>query len=49
MLRRNDMGVLMQAVATLKALPWFAECLTDLRGFRVEDRSDLTPFVKGAA
>ena len=32
----------------LKALPWFAESVKDIRGFRVEQWSDFTPFMKGS-
>jgi len=42
----TDLGRLMTAVLALKQLPWFPEAVRDIRGFRVEDWSDLTGVVK---
>jgi virulence-associated protein VapD len=43
----TDMGNLITAMIALKALPWLGLCVRDIRGFRVENWSDLTPVVKG--
>lgn len=43
----RDMANLMAALLALKALPWFAKCARDIRGFVVEHWSDFTPIVKG--
>lgn len=42
----SDMANLVSAILALKALPWFAKCARDIRGFRVENWSDFTPIVK---
>ena len=42
-----DMRNLLAAINALTALPWFAKCARDIRGFRVENWSDFTPIVKG--
>jgi virulence-associated protein VapD len=34
------------AMNALKALPWFAECVRDIRAFKVEHWSDFTDFMK---
>ena len=34
------------AMNALKALPWFAACVRDIRAFKVEHWSDFTDFVK---
>jgi virulence-associated protein VapD len=34
------------AMTALKALPWFSDCVRDIRAFRVEMWSDFTPFFK---
>jgi virulence-associated protein VapD len=43
----EDLANLMQAMNALKALPWFTQCVRDIRGFRIEQWSDFTPFMKG--
>ncbi len=42
-----DLANLTLAMTALKALPWFPQCVKDVRGFRVENWSDFTPFMKG--
>ena len=44
----NDMANLFAALLALKALPWFAQVVRDIRGFRIENWSDFTPIIKGA-
>jgi virulence-associated protein VapD len=34
------------AMNALKALPWFAVCVRDIRAFKVEHWSDFTDFIK---
>ncbi len=34
------------AMNALKALPWFAACVRDIRAFKVEHWSDFTDFMK---
>lgn len=34
------------AMNALKALPWFALCVRDIRAFKVEHWSDFTDFIK---
>jgi virulence-associated protein VapD len=43
----DDMATLFLAILALKALPWFPASVRDIRGFRVDLWSDLTPIVKG--
>lgn len=43
----EDLALITQAMAALKALPWFPLCVRDVRAFRVEMWSDFTPFMKG--
>ena len=43
----EDLANLLAAVSALKAMPWFGECVKDIRGYRVEQWSDFTPFMKG--
>lgn len=43
----NDMANLFSALLALKALPWFAQVVRDIRGFRIENWSDFTPIIKG--
>jgi len=43
---RNDMANLFAALLALKALPWFAQVVRDIRGFRIENWSDFTPIIK---
>jgi len=42
----GDIARLFDAMAALKALPWFPHCARDVRGFRVENWSDFTPSVR---
>ena len=42
---RNDLANLFAAVRALEDMPWFANCVRDIRGFRVEEWSDFTPMV----
>ncbi|WP_174300226.1 virulence factor [Caulobacter sp. S45] len=43
---QHDLGLVYRAIDDLRALNWFAEAVTDIRAFRVEDWSDLTPIFK---
>jgi virulence-associated protein VapD len=45
--RSEDLANLFQAIMALKALPWFARCVRDIRAFRIEQWSDFTPVIKG--
>ena len=40
------LGNTFQALEALKALPWFLAAVTDIRVFRVEDWSNVTPAIK---
>jgi len=42
----EDLANLLQAMNALRALPWFADTVRDIRAFRVEQWSDFTPFMK---
>jgi virulence-associated protein VapD len=42
----EDMANLFQAITALKALPWFAASVRDIRAFRIEQWSDFTPLIK---
>jgi virulence-associated protein VapD len=42
----EDLGNLYQAISALKDLPWFSASVRDIRAFRVEQWSDLTPIFK---
>ncbi len=42
----EDLGNLFDALAALKALPWFPAAVRDIRAFRVEQWSDFTPRLK---
>ena len=42
----ENLAVLFAAIADLKALPWFAATVRDIRAFRVEQWSDFTTLVK---
>lgn len=42
----NDLATLIQVIDGLRALPWFAASVRDIRAFRVELWSDLTPVIK---
>ena len=44
----DDLANLFSAIDALKHLPWFADCVRDIRAFKVEHWSDFTAFVKGA-
>ena len=46
MTEEGDLTNLFAAITALKAMTWFPECVTDIRGFRVEDWSDFTPLMK---
>jgi virulence-associated protein VapD len=46
---RNDLANLFNAILALKGLPWFPNCVRDVRGFRVEEWSDFTPTVTEGA
>ena len=43
---REDMGGLVRAILSLKAMKWFAPSVRDIRAFRVENWSDFTAIVK---
>lgn len=43
----EDLANLYSAIDALKQLPWFAECVRDIRAFKVEQWSDFTSVVKG--
>ena len=43
----DDLIKVTTAMTALKALPWFAGSVRDIRAFRVEMWSDFTPFMKG--
>ncbi|MGH6955880.1 MAG: virulence factor [Caulobacteraceae bacterium] len=42
-----DVANLFDAINALRAMPWFAACVKDVKAFRVENWSDFTPSVKG--
>jgi virulence-associated protein VapD len=42
----DDLANLFAAVMALKALPWFAASVRDIRAFRVDQWSDFTRLVK---
>jgi virulence-associated protein VapD len=42
----EDMANLFDAIMALKALPWFAASVRDIRAFRIEQWSDFTPMMK---
>ena len=42
----EDMANLFLAINALKALPWFAPTVRDIRAFRIEQWSDFTGFMK---
>ena len=42
----NDLAVLVFAMEEVKALPWLALVVRDIRAFRLENDSDFTAFVK---
>jgi virulence-associated protein VapD len=48
-LRNEDMSILFRAIQALMQLAWFPPSVRDIRAFRVEQWSDFTATVKGAA
>ena len=44
---RLHIGDVFGALKVLKRLVWFVEAVTDIRAFRVEEWSDVTPQIKG--
>ena len=42
----DDIANLFDAMNALKALPWFPDCVRDIRAFRIEMWSDFTPAMK---
>lgn len=42
----EDLANLLSAINAIKALPWFPQCVRDIRAFRIEMWSDFTDFVK---
>lgn len=44
--RDGDFSNLVRAMNALKATPWFANSVRDIRAFRVENWSDFTQFMK---
>ena len=47
--KSEDMANLFQAILSLKALPWFAPSVRDIRAFRIEQWSDFTSIIKQPA
>jgi virulence-associated protein VapD len=43
--QNSDIGNLMRAILALKAVPWFAKSVRDVRGFKVENWSNFTSIV----
>ena len=43
----DDLATLIHVVDSLRKLPWFADSVRDIRAFRVEQWSDMTPIFKG--
>ncbi len=43
----DDLANLFAAIIALKALPWFAASVRDIRAFKVENWSDFTRLIKG--
>jgi virulence-associated protein VapD len=46
--RNSELVNLVAAIDALKCLSWFHKCARDVRGFRVENWSDFTGYVKRA-
>ena len=44
--RSDDLANLFSAITALKALPWFAASVRDIRAFKVEHWSDFTRMMK---
>ncbi|MFC0633483.1 virulence factor [Brevundimonas balnearis] len=42
----EDLANLFAAMNALRAVPWFPDCVRDVRAFRIEQWSDFTPFMK---
>lgn len=42
----DDIANLFDAMNPLRALPWFPDCVRDIRAFRIEMWSDFTPAMK---
>jgi virulence-associated protein VapD len=45
---REDLANLMGAMTALQSLPWFPDCVKDIKGYRLEMWSDFTPMMKGS-
>ena len=43
----EDLASLFRAIDALRALEWFGPSVKNIRAFRMEQGSDLTPIVKG--
>ncbi len=43
---RDDLANLTAAILSLKAMPWFPQCVPDIRAFRMESWSDFSELVK---
>jgi virulence-associated protein VapD len=43
---KDDLANLFAAIMALKALPWFAPSVRDIRAFKIEHWSDFTQLVK---
>ncbi len=43
---QEDMANLFRAIMALKKLPWFKDCVRDIRSFKIEQWSDFTPVIK---
>ena len=41
-----DLATFYSAMNALQALPWFGDCVSDIRAFRLEDDSDFTAIMK---
>ena len=44
--KNEDMASLFKTIMALKSLPWFKDCVRDIRSFRIEQWSDFTPIIK---
>lgn len=42
----KDMVILLRAITNLKKIEWFRKSVRDIRGYKVEDWSDFTEFIK---
>ena len=43
---QDDLVTITRAMQALKAMPWFGQCVRDIRAFRVENFSDFTRYFK---